>query len=85
MAAGSTHAAFIEDAYQETFTLLVEVRDYVAGTLASDGEALSSGDRATLMHEITVVTRRLTETMAWLLIRKAVAAGEITERDAREQ
>lgn len=72
-------AAFIDKAYQEASDLLVEARDYVAGRLSESAvQALASADRLRLTAELSRVTRRLTEVMAWLLVQKAVAAGEIT-------
>lgn len=78
-------AAFIDKAYQEASDLLVEARDYVAG-LASDPaeQALAPADRLRLTAELSRVTRRLTEAMAWLLVQKAVAAGEISSAEAAE-
>ena len=76
------HQVFLEKAYREVFGLLVEVRDYVAGPSKEDGEALLPQDRAMLVHELTKITRRLTDAMAWLLLQKAVAAEEITTEEA---
>ncbi len=80
----SAREVFLEKAYREVLGLLVEVRDYVAGPSKQDGAALPPQDRAMLAHELTKVTRRLTDAMAWLLLQKAVAAGEITAAEAAE-
>ena len=78
-------AAFIDKAYQEACDLLIEARDYVAGRSSeSAAHALAQADRLWLTAELSRVTRRLTEVMAWLLVQKAVAAGEITAAEAAE-
>ena len=84
MFVNSAHEVFLEKAYGEALGLLVEVRDYVAGPSKEDGEALLPQDRAGLVHELTKVTHRLTDAMAWLMLQKAVAAGEITAAEAAE-
>ena len=78
----SAHQVFLEKAYREVFGLLVEVRDYVAGPSKEDGAALLPQDRAMLVHELTKITRRLTDAMAWLLLQKAVAAEEFATEEA---
>ena len=78
-------AAFIDKAYQEASDLLVEARDYVAGrSSAPADQALSPADRLRLTQALSRVTRQLTEVMAWLLVQKAVAAGQITAAEAVE-
>lgn len=77
-------AAFIDKAYQEASDLLVEVRDYVAGQSPAADQAPSPADRLRLTQALSRVTRQLTEVMAWLLVQKAVAAGEITAAEAAE-
>lgn len=77
--------AFIEDAYQDTLSLMTELRDFLAGVQAApeDPNANRPPDvRARIVKEISSVTRDLTEAMAWLLLQKAVAAGEITPEEA---
>ncbi len=77
-------AAFIDKAYQEASDLLVEARDYVAGRPSEPAEqVLAPADRLRLTQALSRVTRRLTEVMAWLLVQKAVAAGEITAAPAK--
>lgn len=85
--------AFIEDAYQDTLSLMTELRDFLAEvqaapddeeeTEAADAEAAESTEvRARMVREISSITRNLTEAMAWLLLQKAAAAGEITPEEA---
>ena len=78
----SAHQVFLDKAYNEALKLLVEVRDYIAEPSADDGTKLMPQDHAVLVHQLTMITRRLTDAMAWLLLQKAVAAEEITAADA---
>jgi hypothetical protein len=78
-------AAFIEDAYQETLSLMTELRDFLAEVQAAteDPNADRPPDvRARIVKEISSITRNLTEAMAWLLLQKAAIAGEITPDEA---
>ncbi len=77
-----SQAAFVERAYRETFDLLVDVRDYVKNAPAAGSSGLESADKVQLSYELSRVTRQLTNVMAWLMLRKAVIAGEITEAEA---
>ena len=77
--------AFIEDAYQDTLSLMTELRDFLAEVQAApeDPNADRSPDvRARIVKEISSITRNLTEAMAWLLLQKAAGAGEITPEEA---
>jgi regulator of CtrA degradation len=80
-----SHDAFLEKAYRETYDLLVDVRDYVAGGPAAEGEEIAAQQKLQLTYELSRITGRLTDVMAWLMIRKAVAAGEIGEEEAAAQ
>ena len=77
--------AFIEDAYQDTLSLMTELRDFLAEVQAApeDPNADRPPDvRARIVKEISSITRNLTEAMAWLLLQKAAGAGEITPEGA---
>ncbi|MGB0630786.1 MAG: DUF1465 family protein [Alphaproteobacteria bacterium] len=82
--------AFIEESYQETLSLMTELRDYLteiqaeSGNDASDAadQQVSPEVRTVIIREISAITRDLTEAMAWLLLQKAAAAGEITPSEA---
>ena len=82
MAGTDSQDAFLEKAYKDTYDLLVAVRDYVAAEATDAAAALEPQQRLQLTYELSRITRRLTDIMAWLLIRKAVAAGEVTEQEA---
>lgn len=77
--------AFIEEAYQDTLSLMTELRDFLAEVQAApeDSNADRPPDvRARIVKEISSITRNLTEAMAWLLLQKAAGAGEITPEEA---
>ena len=77
--------AFIEEAYQDTLSLMTELRDFLAEVQAApdDPNADRPPDvRARIVKEISSITRNLTEAMAWLLLQKAAGAGEITPEEA---
>ena len=82
--------AFIEDSYQDTLSLMTELRDYLTEIQAQSDETPPDPDPAGLppelrtvaVREISAITRDLTEAMAWLLLQKAAVAGEITPAEA---
>lgn len=77
-----TLAAFVEEAYQDTLSLMTELRDYLSA-LQGDKPAASDMElRTRVIGEISTMTRNLTEAMAWLLLQKAAAAGEISGSEA---
>ena len=57
--------------------MTVEARDYVAEGLAADRETVAFGDRSLFDCEALCLTTRLSQVMAWLLVQRAVHAGEI--------
>ena len=77
-----TPTAFFSKTYDEATGLLVAARDYLAAHEQADRARLEVGDRLRLTCEATRLTSRLTHIMAWLLARKAVFAGELTQEAA---
>ena len=71
----------IERAYEETLGLLTEARDYATERMAADDADRESYLRLEMMGEQFRLTSRLSSVLAWLLFRKAVAAGEAKETD----
>ena len=61
------------------------MRDYVSGQSTDDAKELEPSDRMRLSLELSRVTRRITEIMAWLMVQRAIAAGEITAEEGAEQ
>ena len=80
----STFAAFIDRAYRDAGDLLVDMRDYITEQSSSADKAADPAERLLLTQALTRVTRQLTEVMAWLMVQKAVAAGEIIAAEAAE-
>lgn len=77
--------AFIEDSYQDTLSLMTELRDYLSEVQSAPDSEADAEKRAIIVREISSMTRHLTEAMAWLLLQKAAAAGEITGDEARQR
>ena len=80
-----SHSAFVQRAYDDTYALLIAMRDYVSGQSSEDAGQLEPQDRMRLSLELSRVTRQITEIMAWLMVQKAVAAGEITAEEGAQQ
>lgn len=78
-------SAFVDDAYEETLTLMTELRDYLAAFQADRQAGMDPHARTRVIAEISTITRNLTEAMAWLLLQKAVAADEISDAEAMER
>src|SRR4051812_15750819 len=78
----SMAAVFLNKTYDETFRLLLEARDYLAYEEPVDRRRLSPTDRLVLNCEAMRLTSRLTQVMAWVLVQKAVYAGEISAAEA---
>ena len=73
---------FLNATYDETFRLLLEARDYLAREEPLDRRRLSPMERLVLNCEAMRLTARLTQVMAWLLLQKAVHAGEISAAES---
>jgi len=74
--------AFFAKTFDETLALLEAARGYLAYREHAPRRALEPLDRLKLSREAYRITTRLTEIMAWLLVRKAVHAGELTAAEA---
>ena len=69
--------AFFGKTFDEALTLLVQTRDYIAVGVGGRPVGRTADDQLRFARETMRVTARLTQVMAWLLIQKAVHAGEI--------
>lgn len=76
---------FFNRTYDEAMSLLVESRDYLAGSEPDERARLTIDARLAMNCEAMRLTSRLTQVMAWLLIQKAVHAGELTAQQAAEE
>lgn len=68
--------------YTEAMRLADEARTYFDGAGKDDREGLGPVERVAFSCESLRVTTRLMHTVSWLLVRKAIAAGEMTEAEA---
>ncbi len=78
----SAPTAFFNRTYEETLRLLEDTRLYMTYGRRGDRRPLSDLDRLRLSREAFRITTRLSEIMAWLLVQKAVHAGEIEPDEA---
>ncbi|MFZ4762993.1 MAG: DUF1465 family protein [Alphaproteobacteria bacterium] len=73
--------AFVNKTYKDAYNLLVEARNYVAYRQGQEQMDMPVYQRLRISYETMRVTARLTQVMAWLLIQKAVEAGEVSAAD----
>src|SRR5271170_725762 len=78
-------AVYFDRTYRETMSLLLETRDYMRFREPVDRRAMPDDQRLVVNCEALRLTSRLTHIMAWLLIQKAVHAGEITPAEAASE
>lgn len=79
----ATPIAFLDTTYTEAVTLAREARDYFGYQEAAEAERLDPTSRLVVSCEAMRLTARLSQVIAWLLVQKAVHAGEIDRADAR--
>jgi regulator of CtrA degradation len=77
--------AFFGKTFDEALALLVQTRDYIAAGVGGRRVGRAADDQLRFARETMRVTARLTRVMAWLLIQKAVHAGEISPRQAASE
>ncbi len=77
-----TATRFFGKTYDETMSLLLASRDYLASAQPADATGLKPIDRLRVNCEAMRLTTRLTQIMAWLLAQRAVYEGEMTRADA---
>ncbi|MDJ0610810.1 MAG: DUF1465 family protein [Kiloniellales bacterium] len=74
--------AFLDGTFEEALSLTREARDYLAQQEGADRAKLAPEARLVASCETMRLTARLTQTMAWLLVQKAIHAGEMTREEA---
>jgi len=75
----------IDRAYDEAMALLIDARNLAAESI---GATKTSSQRHAELRQLTRsfrITTRLSQVVAWLMARRALRAGEITEHEAREE
>jgi regulator of CtrA degradation len=80
-----TATRFFGKTYDETMTLLVASRDYLANAQPADATGLKPIERLRVNCEAMRLTTRLTQIMAWLLAQRAVFEGEMTREMASSE
>lgn len=75
-------AAFFRRTYDETMTLMVEARNYVAFAERRERERVDGMVGLRMSCEAMRVTSRLTQVMAWLMMQRAVHEGEVNVEDS---
>jgi regulator of CtrA degradation len=74
--------AFFDRTYDEALALTREARDYIGGQGASERRAMTPDAMLVASCEEMRLTARMTQVMAWLLVQRAVHAGEMTRSQA---
>ena len=73
--------AFLNTVYEEAFGVLVDLRHFVAEEMVGSHADIPPGSKTLVVQEVSRATRRIADVMAWLLLQKAIQAGELG-RDA---
>ncbi len=73
--------AFFRRTYDETMTLMVEARNYLAFSERRERERVGGMVGLRMSCEAMRVTSRLTQVMAWLMLQRAVHEGELEIED----
>jgi len=76
-------ANFINRTFDETLQLLEEALDYSTHYWKEDVRGLPDDESMRVTGERMRLTARLSEIMAWVMVRKAVASGEMTAEQAQ--
>lgn len=76
---------FYPGIFNETLGLLFEAHTHFQERSTEEQATLGTHARLLYANEMTRVTMRLTSIMAWIMVRKAVFAGRISEEDAARQ
>lgn len=77
-----SHPIMLMGVYDETLGMLIEARNYMAYANPRHAHHHSWQRGSIFMCESLRVTSRLTQVMAWLLLQRAIAGGEIPATEA---
>lgn len=80
--AGDDSVAFFDRTYDEALELAEAARDYIAEQAPSDKVQLDPDTRLAASCEEMRLTARMTQVIAWLMMQRAVHAGEISREEA---
>ena len=78
-------SAQFQQVFEEGMRLVEETADYLDGPGREAARAMSRDDAMAYATESMRLTTRLMQMASWLLLQRAVAAGELSERDARRE
>lgn len=73
---------FMNRTYDEAIDLLIEARDWLIRAEPAERERLGSADRLSMTLEATRMTTQITQVIAWLMVQKAIAEGELSWSEA---
>jgi regulator of CtrA degradation len=76
--------AYFDSTFDEAMALTREARDYLTYQEKADLADLSPVARMAASCESMRMTARMTQVVAWLLVQKAVHAGDISREEAAE-
>ncbi|MEX0759637.1 MAG: DUF1465 family protein [Tistlia sp.] len=82
MPAADTAISFLDGTYREALALTREARDYVLHQERRDKAALPPDQQLVASCESLRMTARLTQVVSWLMVQKAVQAGELDRTQA---
>ncbi len=75
---------YFDRTFDEALALTREARDYLAYQEKADLSELSPVGRMAAACESMRLTARMTQVVAWLLVQKAVHAGDLTREEATQ-
>ncbi|SMF33079.1 regulator of CtrA degradation [Tistlia consotensis] len=82
MPAAEPAISFLDGTYREALALTREARDYVLHQERRDKAGLPPDQQLVASCESLRLTARLTQVVSWLLVQKAVQAGELNREEA---
>jgi len=80
----ASSVAFFDSTFEEAMALTREARDYLTFQEKADLAEVDPVTRMVASCESMRLTARLTQVVAWLLVQRAVHAGEITRQQAKQ-
>ena len=75
---------YFDSTFEEALALTREARDYLSYQEKADLSELSPVGRMAASCESMRMTARMTQVVAWLLVQKAVHAGDLTREEATQ-
>lgn len=75
---------FLPGVFNETLSLLFDAHHYFQSRGAEEQASIAPDKRLFYSSEMSRVTMRLTSVMAWIMVRRAVYAGNIDEQKAND-